>query len=338
MLFNFKLFSKVLYAFSLLLAVILFGTIGFMLVEDYSLLNAFYMTIITVSTVGFNEVEPLSDGGRLFTAVLILTTFGTFVYAISAITSYLVNGDYKKYFKEYRVMKAVENLNNHIIVCGFGRVGRQACRQLAAYREQFVVLEKDENLVNSAREEFDFLIFEGDASDDESLRRVGIEKASALITALPSDADNLFIVLSARAMNKSITIISRASERNTVKKLRMAGANNVIMPDKVGGAHMASLVVTPDVIEFLDLISISGENVVNLEEITFNELTSDLQHKSIKELNARNLTGCNIIGFRTPAGEYIINPPADTIVVPKSKLFVLGNPKQIAELNKILGI
>ncbi len=309
-----------------------------MLVEGYTLSEAFYMTILTVSTVGFNEVHPLSEFGRIFTSFLIITSFGTFAYAITAITTYLVGGEYKKYFKEYKLHREVEKISGHVIICGYGRVGRQAVADLSFHNKSFVILEQKESIIHELSVKKRFLYLDGDATLDENLKKAGIKRATALITTLPKDSDNLFVVLTAREINPHLTIISRASQSPTVKKLKIAGADNVIMPDKVGGSHMASLVVTPDVVEFLDHMSFQGSADINLEEISFNELPEDFKNKTIGELNARQQTGCNIIGFRAANGEYIINPSADVEVVPNSKLFVLGDPSQINKLNELLGL
>lgn len=336
MLLNYRYFAKVYYAIFLLSAIILVGTIGFMIVEGWNLFESFYMTIITVSTVGFNEVHELSTAGKVFTSFLIITSFGTFAYAVSAITSYIVGGEYKKYFQEYKSLKGAEKMENHTIVCGFGRVGKSAVHDLNFYKKDHIVIEQNADLPIGPDEKSTFV--NGDATDDQILIKAGIKKAKALITALPKDADNLFVVLSARELNPKLTIISRASSYSSMRKLKIAGADNVIMPDTVGGAHMASLVVTPDVMEFLDLIKVSGKSNINLEEITFQELPDDLKYCTIEDLQGRAMSGCNVIGYRSPGGEYIINPPQDTKVLPNSKLFVLGNPDQIKGLNKIFGI
>lgn len=315
--------------------VLCIGIVGFMLVEDMSFFDAFYMTIITVSTVGFGE--NMSDAGKLFAAILIIMSFGTFAYAVTAITAYLAGGEYKSYFKYYKVNKEIEKLTGHVIVCGYGRVGRQAVKQLRAYNRQFIVIEMKPELIESLKES-NYLFIDGDATRDEIMKQAGVDHASAVVTTLPKDADNLYVVLTVREMNKRTTIISRASQRESIKKLKIGGANNVIMPDSVGGAHMASLVVTPDVMEFLDHISVQGSAEINLEEIAFSELPENFRHRTIGELNARQLTGCNIIGFRTAEGEYVINPAPDIEVIPNSKLFVLGNPEQIDKLNRILGV
>ncbi len=339
MLFNFRLFSKIFYALFLLALIIVVGTVGFLFLEDeFTVLDAFYMTIITVSTVGFSEVGQLSDGGRVFTALLIITSFGTFAYALTSITSYLVGGEYRKYFKEYRMLKNLEELSDHVIVCGYGRVGTQAASQLMAHHNQFVVVEQDDQIIEAFELKREFPFLKGNATTDEDLIKAGIEKAAALITTLPSDADNLFVVLTAREINPNLTIISRASKSSSVKKLKIAGANNVIMPDSLGGSHMASLIVTPDVMEFLDSISIQGESSITLEAVSFNHLPSGSNYKTIGELNGLYQTGCNIIGFKDPDGNYIINPDEGTKIVPACKLIVLGNPNQIKKLNNLFGI
>lgn len=337
MLLNYRYFSKVYYAIFLLVIVVFVGTVGFMLVEGWSFFDSFYMTIITISTVGFNEVNTLSVAGKLFTAFLIITSFGTFAYAVSAITSYIVGGEYKTYFQEFKSLKTANKMENHTIVCGYGRVGKQAAHDLRFYKKEFIVVERDPKITDDPQfQSIDFI--KGDSTEDPVLIRAGIKNAHALITALPKDADNLFVVLSARELNPKLKIISRASSYSSMRKLRIAGANNVIMPDTVGGAHMASLVVNPDIMEFMDLIKVSGKATVNLEEIEFRELPDEVKYTTIGDLQRKSLSGCNVIGYRSENGEYIINPSSDLKILPNSKLFVLGNPQQIQKLNTILGI
>ena len=337
MFLNFRLFSKVLYSIIVLFMIIFFGTLGFMLIEGWSLIDSFYQTIITISTVGFETVEELSNVGKLFTAFLIITSFGTFAYTITSITGYVVSGDYRKYFKEYRFMKEIKELKNHVIDCGYGIVGSKAIETLREHNHDFLVIEQDPEIIEKFRSELNIKCIKGDATKDDLLNKAGIANAKALITTLPYDADNLFVVLTAREVNKKLSIISRASNGSTVKKLKIAGANNVITPDSLGGSHMAQLVATPDVLEFLDEISIQGENEINLESIDFKDIPEDCQYKSIKDLKEQ-FPVCNIIGFKNTKGEYEINPSDDTSIVPNSKLFVLGNPEQIKQLNRIFGI
>jgi voltage-gated potassium channel len=332
---NFKHFKKIYYALSLLIIIILIGVFGFKIIEEYSLGEAFYMTIITISTVGFNEVRPLSSEGRVFTAFLIIFSFGTFAYAVTSITFYVLGGEFKRYFKDLRVNKKVDKISNHTIICGYGRNGKQAVAELHAHHKEYVLVEQDQAILEILRETHEIPFIEGDATLDKTLERAGISRAKALITTLPKDADNMFVVLTAREMNPNLLIITRASEENSDKKLRRAGADNVIMPDKIGGAHMASLVIKPDVIEFMDYVMGQGADSNNLEEITFENLPQEFQNKTIRELGIRDKSGANIVGFRTPEGEYIINPSPDTIIMPKAKIFVLGTENQITAFRDI---
>jgi voltage-gated potassium channel len=332
--FQIKYFTKLYVALGLILVMVSIGITGFIIIEHYTFLEAFYMTIITIATVGFQEVRPLSDAGKVFTAVLIITSFGTFAYAISAITKYVVEGEFNYYYKFFKVNNTISKLSNHVVICGYGRNGKQAATVLQSNKQNFVIIEKNETLVEQVREH-GFLCIQGDCTQDELLLKTGINNARALITTLPIDADNLFVVLTARSINPKLTIISRASDDNSDKKLKIAGANNVIMPDRIGGAHMASLVIKPDVIEFLDHITGQGGPNINLEEIVFSELPEHLRNHTIKDLEVRNKSGANIIGFKTAHGEYVINPSAETKIIPGAKLFVLGTPEQVGKLREI---
>ena len=312
------------------------GTFGYVLIDDYTWFNAFYMTIITVATVGYGEIQPLSEAGRLFTAFLIITSFGTFAYAVSSITKFVFDGEFNDFVKNRKLNSTIDKLTDHVIICGYGRNGRQAAQVLKKHNKRFVVVEKNSALNESISHKFKELVLTGDSTQDEMLIKAGVLRAKALITTLPVDADNLFIVLTARNLNKNLTIISRASEDNSDTKLKIAGANNVIMPDKVGGAHMASLVMKPDVMEFIDHITSEGGDNISLEEISFDHIPDELKNKTLKDLEIRNRSGANIIGYKTATGEYIINPSADTKIIAESKLFVLGTAEQIASLKTIL--
>jgi len=329
---TFLIFRKLYFAVGLIILTILVGIAGYMLIEHFNFFDAFYMTIITVGTVGFGEVHPLSDVGRLFTAFLIISSFGTFANAIFSISRAFSDGDFNQYFKDRRLNSAIEKLENHVIICGYGRNGKEAAHVLKNHNQRFVVIEEKQPVVDLMSTRYKELILVGDATHDEVLLRAGVLKAKSLITTLPLDADNLFIVLSARALNSKLTIISRASNENSDKKLKTAGADNVIMPDKIGGAHMASLVLKPDVMEFLDYITGQGGDNIKLEEITFENLSSDYKNRSIKDLEIRNRSGANIVGFKTTGGEYVINPSPDTVMSHDAKLFVLGTAEQISKL------
>ena len=323
------LFRRASYFLGLIVFIMIGGTSGYMIIESWGFVDALYMTIITISTVGFAEVAPLTDYGKLFTGFLIISSFGTFAYAITSLTRYLIGGEYKRYMKEYRIMKETRKMNNHVIICGFGRVGMQVAADLLAAGKDFVILEKDEEIIDHWTAHEDYLFVKGDSTDDEVLERAGIVHASALITCMPKDADNIYVVLAAREKNNGILIVSRASLNSSVSKLRMAGANNVIMPDSIGGSHMASLISNPDVMEFLDIVRAQGTLGANIDTVTYDQLPNDLKGKTIAELDAHNISGVTIIGYKEKGGEYLINPVDDTVVGPGSKLFVLGNAEQI---------
>ncbi len=331
-----KRYNHILIPIYLLGAIVIVGTFGYHFISDYPYIDAFYMTISTVATVGFGEVHPLNTAGRIFTTFLIIISFGTFAYAISSITRFVMDGEFNQIFKNRKLNAAIEKLNNHVIICGYGRNGRQAAQVLKKHTQRFVVIEKDPGLTGNMKHDYSELVINEDATLDETLMKAGILRAKALITTLPTDADNLFIVLTARNLNPKLTIISRASEDNSDTKLKIAGANNVIMPDKVGGAHMASLVMKPDVVEFVDYIVGQGGDSINLEEITFENVPEHLRNHSLKDLEIRNKSGANIIGFKTATGEYIINPSADTKIIHDAKIFVLGTSEQIAKLKELL--
>jgi len=320
---------------ALLFLLIFIGTGGFITIADYEFVNALYMTVITISTVGFKEVEPLDQGSKIFTIFLIITSITLFGYIISVITDYIANNKFIEELKFKQVEKKIQRLENHTIVCGFGRNGKQAMARLGSYKRGSVIIESDPDLIEEIELGGEMLYVRGDATNDEVLLAAGIKRASSLITTLPSDADNLYVVLSARQLNSECTIVSRASIDTSYKKLKVAGADNVIMPDMIGGAHMASLVVTPDVIEFIDRLSIEGESSSNIEELIIEDLPEEYTNKSILDLDLRKRTGCTVIGFKTPDKEYIINPDASTILEPKSKLIVIGRPEEIQKLNKL---
>lgn len=311
--------------------IIMSGTAGYIIIEGWTFIDAFYMTIITISTVGFGEVAELTAYGKLFTSILIISSFGTFAYAITSVTTYLVGGEYRKYFKEFKSMKEVNKMENHVIICGFGRVGKQVAEDLESHGNPFVVIENNLDVIEN--EKHDGIIFlHGDSTDDKALSLSCIKNAKAVITCLPKDADNVYVVLAAREVNSNLLIVSRASSVAAVSKLKMAGASNVIMPDSIGGSHMASLIAHPDVMEFLDIIRVQGNNGANVESISYSELPSSLQDKTIEELEAKKITGVTIIGFKSSDGEYVINPQLDTVVEKGSRLFVLGNASQIKGL------
>ena len=318
----------------LMLFLIMLGTLGYMVLEKDTFLNALYMTIITVSTVGFGEIHEFSIAGKIFTIVLIIMSISVYAFAITIITNYLLEGHLALLLNGYRSTKR-KKMENHVIICGYGRNGQQAAHELAAHDQQFIVIDQNHDLILKnvdRRERF----LEGDATQEEVLQRASIDKARALITTLPIDADNLYVVLTARSLNPALKIISRASDASSEKKLKIAGANNVVMPEKVGGSHMATLVARPDVVEFLEHLSVHGVEPTNLEEILCSNIPSSLENKTIMELGLRKQTGVNIIGYKSPEGQFILNPSPETRVSNGSTLFVLGTREQVQKLRQIM--
>nr|WP_321246801.1 potassium channel protein [uncultured Psychroserpens sp.] len=333
-----KFFRKKIYTAVFLLVFLLFvGILGFKIMSDYTWVDATYMTVITITTVGFGEVQPLDDNAKIFTIFLILTSVIILGYAITVITEYILSKNNFEELKQRKMQKKIDGFKDHIIICGYGRNGKQAAKKLLAYNKSFVVIEKDKDIMEKFQSEMVPFVL-GNANEDDVLQQAGIERASTLISALPNDADNLFVVLSARQINAGLNIISRASQETSYQKLKLAGANNVILPDRIGGDHMASLVVVPDLIEFIDNLSIVGKSNINIEEIPVEKLYDASSSKTIRDLDLRKKTGCNIIGYKDDIGEYIVNPEADLELVPKSKLIVLGRPEQIQKLNTLYNI
>jgi len=324
--------SKIYTALVMLVILMCIGVLGYKFISGYAWIDAAYMTVITITTVGFAEVNPLDTPSKIFTIFLILASVVIVGYAISIITEYILSRNNFEDIKQRKMQKRINSMTDHIIICGFGRNGKQAARKLLAYKQPFVIIERDKEIVERFQEDNVPFVY-GNANEDETLIDAGIEKASTLISALPSDADNLFVVLSARQINKDLIIISRASEETSYNKLKLAGANNVILPDKIGGDHMASLVVIPDLVEFIDNLGIVGERNINVEEVKADQLYDTKQVKTIRQLDLRKKTGCTVIGFKDEKGEYIVNPEADTKLVSGSKIVVLGRPEQIQRLN-----
>lgn len=323
-------------AFVLLGAVVSIGELGFVFIEGFSFIEAFFMTVITISTVGFKEVHPLSETGQIFTSFLIIISFGIFAYVATTLTRYMVDGVFRNYYKDNKVKNRIAKLENHVIICGYGRNGKQAAIELIEHNVPVVIVEEKEPVVQLIREETDFLYIHGDATHDDVLEAAQIGSAKALIAALPIDADNLFVVLTAKEMNPNLKIISRASDDHSDVKLKRAGAHNVIMPDKIGGQRMAKLVAQPDVVEFLEHIMLQGQRDVKIEEVSCRNMSSCFAGKSIMELDIRNESGANIIGLRKADKTYIINPMPSVVLTNSDQIFVLGTQGQINKLKAVL--
>ena len=331
-----NIFQNKLHLALLLMGMVLtFGIVGFKMISpEYTWIEALFMTVITVSTVGFSEVHPSDEAGKLFTVFLIIMSISIYAYVVSVVSEYIAHGRFFEQRKKKKMQQKIIHLEQNIIVCGYGRNGRQAVDRLKSYEKNCVVIEMNDKIIEEL-ESNGIICLKGDATDDKVLMQANILNASHLITAMPSDADNLFVVLSARQLNPKLKIISRAGKETSIGKLKLAGADNIIMPDKIGGSHMASLIVTPDLMEFVERLSIEGKYSTNLEEVAVNDLPKEFITKTLLDLDVRKKTGCLVIGFKNTQNEYIINPDVHTILEPNTFIIVLGKPEQILKLHEV---
>ncbi len=313
----------------LLCSLAIVGTIGFVVLEDFSVLDALYMTVITISTVGFREVGMLSDAGKVFTILIITTSLGLVAFYVSMVTRLLLDGEWRREYREFIIGKKLRKMKNHVIVCGYGRNGHQACDVLRMNGLRYTIIEQRKEYVTEASKLED-LVVPGDATRDEVLIEAGVERARAIITALPSDADNLFVVVTAKQLNPNITIISRVSDLHTVSKIKNAGASHVVMPDKLGGAQMAAMVLKPEVVEFLNLIS--TEQTDNFQ---VNELPVQVAVQ-LGDLDLWQKTGCTVIGLKQLNGEYLRNPQPDHQLAVGEHLIVIGNNDVVNKARALL--
>lgn len=329
-----ELYRRIIILMFAIFIFIFFGMMGFMYSENMRPLDAIWYSIMTLTTVGFGVPDNFSDLGKTITIFLMLFGVGSVLYGLTALSLEFFNGNFAKEYKQNVTKRRMKNLKNHIIICGFGRNGRQAARKLILHKKQFVIIDK-KPLENRDDEFHDTIFIHGDAIEDDVLKHAGIENAYGIIASLPSDADNLFIVISAKELNPKIKVISRASNSNTINKLKTAGAENVIMPDKIGGEHMASLLITPDLVEFVDSIVLEGTRKINVLEIYTDKLPKGFIGKKIEDLQIFPKTGCKIVGYKDDHGKYIINPDETKIIEPNSCIFALGQPQQIESLQNM---
>ncbi len=307
------------------------GTCGYHLIEGYSWLDAFYMTVITTSTVGFGEIKQLSDAGKVFTSLFILFNLATFTFLISVFSRFVFEGEFKKMLRNHKNMARMKKMQNHVIVCGYGRYGKRAVEELKENGEDFIIIESDEHVLEQAglSEEEKQNVLVGDASADEVLKEAGIEKAKALIAGLPQDASNVFVTLSARDLNADLQIIARASLDSTKKKLLTAGANHVILPDVIGGHFMASLVTRPQVMGFLERIAGWSDEKIILEEIRYEDLYEEFKDKTIGEIGIHSKYDVTVVGYKDKGEHYSFNPKAKLKIQEGGVIIILGDPSNI---------
>src|SRR5215203_282095 len=321
-----------------ILADVFFGVFGYMLIDHFNFLDALYMAVITITTVGYHEVGPLSEAGKVFNIVFIVTSFLTFSYVLARITQSIASGELTYYFNKKRLMRELEKMENHVIICGYGRNGQQAAKTLRAHKISYVIIEKNEDTMRHHKLNDPSLVYlAGDATEDSLLLKAGIEKAVAVLVSLPEDADNVFIVLSARSLNANVQIVSRASHQSATAKMYKAGANNVVMPDMIGGTHMATLVSKPDVVEFIDFLSGEDGEAIHIEAVGYNKLPSAIRDKSLKQIMDWKKTGVNCIGIKDENGKFYINPPEEIVISKGMNVIVLGTKDQIADMKRNVG-
>ena len=302
--------------------VLVIGTIGFILIEGWTFVQALYTAVLVVSTLGFSDLRPSDTPGQLLTIGLILLGVGTLYYLVGALAQNVIESQFD--WNRRRTMEQrVANLHNHMIVCGFGRVGRQTCQQLQQENCAFVVIDSEEPRITRIVE-LGYLYVQGDASDDEVLKRAGITRARALLTAVQTDAANVYITLSARALNPNLFIVARAATAEAEHKLTIAGANRVISPYILGGRSMAGHALRPAVMDFLDVLVHSDEMEMWLEEITIGP-DSWLKGLSIGDADLRQSTGITVLAVRRADGQITVNPKESALLYEGDTLIVLGS-------------
>jgi voltage-gated potassium channel len=321
----------------LLLFDILLGTFCFVWIEGYRVIDAFYQTIITISTVGFTEVRPFSDPGKIFVSCYILLNIGLFAYFVSVFSYHVIQGVIFKNMHLNHINRSIEKLSNHVIVCGYGKYGKEIANNFVKHGIDFVVIDSNPEKIETIQRAGEKVFYiEEDATHDEALIRAGITRAQSLISALPDDSDNLFVVLTARQLNPRINLISRAKDPKSQRKLTLAGANHVVMPEQIGGFYMSALVTKPGAVEFFSFITNEYRSDFGFEEIGYDTVPSTVQGRTISDLRIRQNTGANIIGFRDANGTYHVNPSPSTLLLPGCSFIILGDGKQLATLRGYL--
>lgn len=324
--------KRLFFVFFLLIMVIIAGTFGYSYIEGWNILDSFYMTLITVTTIGYGEIHQLSMYGRMFTSVVIVTGVGVMGYFLGTFTQYIVEGEIRRTFGLRKMKKDIKNLTNHYIVCGYGKVGRQVCEELRSRGIETIVIESDPSMAEHALLD-GFYAINDDAAADDALNKARILYAKGLVGAVGSDADNVFITLTAKEMNPNIFVVVRAESPSSQKKLRRSGANRVISPDLIGGKKMALAAIRPNIVEFMDIITPDEKTNFTIEEIIVGE-SSPIAGLTIRESKVRQTAGVIIIGIKKN-GDFIFNPLADDRIVGGDILIVVGNEKQLDTMYKI---
>ncbi len=322
-----------------ILLVILFtsGILGYKLIEGWNFIDSVYMTVITLATVGFGETHQLSIGGRVFTIFLIIFGITTFVYAISRLQSFFIEGELTGILRRRKMENKIKNLNNHYIVCGSGDVGKTIIEELLLTKNNFVVIENDKLNYELLIKNDNILTINGNPADDKVLLDAGIKSAKGLICAIPSDKDNLFIVISARSLNPNIRIVARALDPTSVPKLKKAGADSVVSTDVIGGLRMVSESIRPTVVSFLDTMLREKDVCLRVEEVEISQ-NSNFVGKTLAQTQIYEKTGLLTIAIKNKENKsYVYNPRSDYKLSAKDVLIVIGDVEQVINLRSMVG-
>lgn len=325
---------KLRYSLLMLFGIIAFGTCGYYFVEHMPLFDAFYMTIITISTVGFAEVIPLSQAGRIITVIIIILGISVGAYTIGMLVRALVEGELVQIFGRRKVQKQVSGLKNHFIICGFGRIGRIVCSELDADNIDFVVIEKDPTVIEHI-EARKYLYLEMDATTEEALMQAGVMKAKGIVTAVNSDANNVFITMTAKSLRPDVFVLGRASEEKNEAKLFRAGANRVVSPYLIGGRRIAQMLKKPTVVDFIDVAMMGTHLGLMMEEASVGDKSS-LIGKSLIDSNIRKDYGAIIVAIKKVSGDMIFNPMPSEKLEGGDVIVILGKKEDLKRMRTVL--
>ena len=324
---------KILIIALIFITLLLVGTFGYMLTEDMSFWMGMYLTIITVFTVGYGDFFPVHPSGRIFTVFLVITSVSFVMYTFSKVTETMIEGELRGLYKRRKMNRQINRLRDHYIVCGFGRIGKEICKILQEHQRPFVVIEKETEEIKVI-EDLQYLVLQGEAADDEVLLNAGIDRAKGLVSVVASDADNLYITLTARGLNSQLYIMTRSSgARGVQTKLKRAGASRVISPYSIGARRMAHLIVRPTVSDFLDLTMRAGELDLIMEELQVGP-DSHLNGKNLIESEIRKKYDVIVVAIKRQDGKMLFNPKSETRIMASDILIVLGANEHITGLSK----
>lgn len=323
--------KKLFQVLSLVLLITAFGTIGYMVVEGWNFMDSLYMTVITISTTGYREVHELSSKGMIFTIVLTVVGVGTALIAFTTGARFILEGELRQIFGRKKLERKIKELKDHYIICGYGRMGRIIARELQEEGVQFVVVEKDPAALEEKK---DVLVVMGDATRDHTLKEAGIDKACGLISVLPNDAENLFVVLSARGLNPNILIVARAMEEGSEQKLLRAGASKVVSPYLIGGLRMAHTVLKPTVVDFIEFTTKSGNIGLQMQEVTVQD-GSILIGRSLEACTVGDDWGVIIVAIKQTTGETRFNPTHQSVIKAGDILIVLGEISKLKRFEEM---